>query len=339
MSRDIGIDLGTANVLVYMKDQGIVINEPSVVALLNNGGRVVPYAFGKEAKMMLGRTPALIDVIRPMKDGVIADFKVAGEMIKYFIQTANRVKSWFGPMIIICVPSGSTPVERKAIQEAAESSGAREVFLIEEPMAAAIGAGLPVTEAVGSIIIDIGGGTSEIGILSLGGMVYGKSVRIGGDRLDEAIISYVRRQGNLLIGEITAERIKMTIGAACPPEDGSDGEIMEIRGRDLTNGVPREIKLTERQIAESLVDPIGGIVNAVKVALESAPPELSSDIVENGIVLSGGGAMLKNLGLVIGKITGLNVHVAQDPLLCVINGIGKVINDFATFKSVVFKQN
>ncbi|MDR0572153.1 MAG: rod shape-determining protein [Rickettsiales bacterium] len=339
VAKDIGIDLGTANVLVYIKDQGIVINEPSVVALLNNGGRVVPYAFGKEAKMMLGRTPALIDVIRPMKDGVIADFKVAGEMIKYFIQAANKTRSWFGPIIIICVPSGSTPVERKAIQEAAESSGARDVYLIEEPMAAAIGADLPVMEAIGSIIIDIGGGTSEIGILSLGGMVYGKSVRVGGDKLDEAIISYVRRHNNLLIGEVTAERIKMTIGAACAPEDGGNGEIMEIRGRDLANGVPKEIVLTEKQVAESLVEPIGNIINAIKAALESAPPELSSDIVENGIVLSGGGAMLKNLDLVIRKTTGLSVHVAQNPLLCVINGIGKVINNFKSYKGVVFKQS
>lgn len=338
-SKDIAIDLGTANVLVCIKDEGIVLNEPSVVALLNNNGRVVPYAFGKEAKMMLGRTPALIDVIRPMKDGVIADFKVAGEMIKYFIQSVNKTKSWFGPMIIICVPSGSTPVERKAIQEAAESSGAREVYLIEEPMAAAIGANLPVMEPVGSIIVDIGGGTAEIGILSLGGIVYGKSVRIGGDKLDEAIIAYVRKHHNLLIGEITAEKIKMTIGAACMPEDGSDGEIMEIRGRDLTNGVPREITITEKQVAESLIEPIGQIVDAIKAALESAPPELSSDIVERGVMLSGGGALLKNLDLVIRKTTGLPVHVAEAPLLCVINGIGKVLSDFKNYKSVVFKQS
>ena len=252
-SKDMAIDLGTANILVYLKDKGVVLNEPSVVALIENNGRQVPYAFGKEAKMMLGRTPALIKTIRPMKDGVIADFKVAGEMIKYFIQAVNKTKSWFGPMVIICVPYGSTPVERKAIQEAAESSGTREVFLIEEPMAAAIGANLPVLDPIGSIIIDIGGGTAEIGIISLGGIVYGRSVRVGGDKMDEAIINYVRKNHNLLIGETTAEKIKMTIGAACYPDNNKDGEIMEVRGRDLTSGVPKEIKLTEKQIVEALI--------------------------------------------------------------------------------------
>ena len=246
-SKDMAIDLGTANILVYLKDKGVVLNEPSVVALIENNGRQLPYAFGKEAKMMLGRTPALIKTIRPMKDGVIADFKVAGEMIKYFIQAVNKTKSWFGPMVIICVPYGSTPVERKAIQEAAESSGTREVFLIEEPMAAAIGANLPVLDPIGSIIIDIGGGTAEIGIISLGGIVYGRSVRVGGDKMDEAIINYVRKNHNLLIGETTAEKIKMTIGAACYPDNNKDGEVMEVRGRDLTSGVPKEIKLTEKQ--------------------------------------------------------------------------------------------
>ena len=337
-SKDIAIDLGTANTLVFAKGEGIILNEPSVVAIINNNGRKTPYAFGKEAKIMLGRTPALIETIRPMKDGVIADFKVAGDMIKHFINSVNRTKSWFGPMIIICVPSGSTPVERKAIQEAAESSGAREVFLIEEPMAAAIGANLPVTEATGSIIVDIGGGTAEIGIISLGGMVYGKSVRVGGDKMDEAIISYVRRVHNLLIGETTAERIKTTIGAACFPENNEDGATISIRGRDLTNGVPREMILTERQIAESLSEPVGQIIDAVRIALESAPPELSSDIVERGIVLSGGGAQLKNLDTVIKNVTGLPVYVAEDPLLCVVNGIGKVLNNMKMFKAVLFKQ-
>lgn len=338
-SKDIAIDLGTANILVYLKNEGIVLNEPSVVSLINNNGRKVPYAFGKEAKVMLGRTPALIETIRPMKDGVIADFKVAGEMIKYFIQAVNKSKSWFGPIIIICVPYGSTPVERKAIQEAAESSGAREVFLIEEPMAAAIGAGLPVLDPLGSIIIDIGGGTAEIGIISLGGIVYGQSVRVGGDKMDEAIVNYVRKNHNLLIGETTAERIKMTIGAACAPDDGKDGEKMEVRGRDLVTGVPNEITLNERQIAESLVEPINKIVEAVKVALESAPPELSADIVERGIILSGGSSQIKKLDKVIGKVTGLPVHVAEDPLLCVINGIGKVLSDFKNLKTVLFKQD
>ncbi len=338
-SKDIAIDLGTANILVYLKNEGIVLNEPSVVSLINNNGRKVPYAFGKEAKMMLGRTPALIETIRPMKDGVIADFKVAGEMIKYFIQAVNKSKSWFGPIIIICVPYGSTAVERKAIQEAAESSGAREVFLIEEPMAAAIGAGLPVLDPLGSIIIDIGGGTAEIGIISLGGIVYGQSVRIGGDKMDEAIVNYVRKYHNLLIGETTAERIKMTIGAACVPENGEDGETMEVRGRDLITGVPKEITLNEKQISESLVEPINKIVEAIKVALESAPPELSADIVERGIILSGGSSQIKNLDLVIGKVTGLPVHVAENPLLCVINGIGQVLSDFKNLKTVLFKQD
>lgn len=339
ISKDIAIDLGTANILVYSKGNGIVLNEPSVVALINNNGKKIPYAFGKEAKMMLGRTPALIETIRPMKDGVIADFKVAGEMIKHFIQIVNKNKSWFGPMIIICVPSGSTPVERKAIQEAAESAGAREVYLIEEPMAAAIGANLPVMDPIGSIIVDIGGGTAEIGILSLGGIVYGKSVRVGGDKMDDSIINYVRKNHNLLIGETTAERIKMTIGAACVPENGEDGEIIEVRGRDLSNGVPREITLCERQIAESLVEPIGQIIDAIKVALESAPPELSADIVERGVILSGGGSLIRNLDVAINNVTGLPVYVAENPLLCVINGIGKVINDFKNLKSVLFKQS
>lgn len=337
-AKDISIDLGTANTLVYVKSQGIVLNEPSVVALMEENGRRFPCAFGKEAKMMLGRTPAKIDAIRPMKDGVIADFRVAGEMIKYFIEAVNKRKSWFGPLIIICVPSGSTPVERRAIQEAAESSGAREVYLIEEPMAAAIGAGLPVTEPTGSIIVDIGGGTAEIGILSLGGIVYSKSVRCGGDRLDEAIISYIRRNHNLLIGETTAERIKMTIGAACPPDGKKDGDVMEVRGRDLTNGVPKEIVLTERQIAESLAEPVSHIIDAIKAALECSPPELSSDIVERGIVMSGGSSQLKNLDKVIRKVTGLPVFVAEDPLLCVVNGTGKVLENLKMFRGVLFKQ-
>ena len=338
-SKDIAIDLGTANVLVYLKDKGVVLNEPSVVALIENNGRQIPYAFGKEAKMMLGRTPALIKTIRPMKDGVIADFKVAGEMIKYFINAVNKTKSWFGPTVIICVPYGSTPVERKAIQEAAESSGTKEVFLIEEPMAAAIGANLPVLDPIGSIIVDIGGGTAEIGIISLGGVVYGRSVRIGGDKMDEAIINYVRKNHNLLIGETTAEKIKMTIGAACFPDDGKDGEVMEVRGRDLTNGVPKEIKLTEKQITEALIDPINQIIEAIRVALESAPPELSADIVERGIILSGGGSLIRNLDVAIRKATGLPVFVADDPLLCVINGIGKVLNNFKKLKNVLFKQD
>jgi rod shape-determining protein MreB len=237
------------------------------------------------------------------------------------------------------VPYGSTPVERKAIQEAAESSGARDVYLIEEPMAAAIGANLPVLDPLGSVIIDIGGGTAEIGIISLGGIVYGRSVRVGGDKMDEAIINYVRKYHNLLIGETTAERIKITVGAACLSSDDNEGELIEVRGRDLSSGVPREITLSERQVAESLVEPIGQIVEAVRVALESIPPELSADIVERGIMLSGGGSLIKNIDLTIKRVTGLPVYVAENPLLCVINGIGKVLSDFKTLKGVLFKQD
>lgn len=337
-SRDIAIDLGTANTLVYAKGQGVVLNEPSVVALIHENGKMIPCAFGNTAKMMLGRTPAKIEAIRPMKDGVIADFRVAAEMIKHFIREVNQSRSWLGPTIIICVPSGSTPVERRAIQDAAEGAGANEVFLIEEPMAAAIGANLPVTEPTGSMIVDIGGGTTEVGILSLGGIVYSRSERVGGDKMDDAIISYIRRYHNLLIGEATAERIKKTIGAACPPEDGDGGNV-EVKGRDLSSGIPKEIILTERQIAESLAEPVDQIINAIKVALECTPPELSSDIVEKGIVLSGGGAMLKNLDYVIRQATGLPVFVAEDPLLSVVNGCGKVLENMKMFRAVLFRQD
>lgn len=337
-SRDIAIDLGTANTLVYAKGQGVVLNEPSVVAVMHENGKMIPCAFGNTAKMMLGRTPAKIDAIRPLKDGVIADFRVAAEMIKHFIREVNQTRSWLGPTIIICVPSGSTPVERRAIQDAAEGAGANEVFLIEEPMAAAIGANLPVTEPTGSMIVDIGGGTTEVGILSLGGIVYSRSVRVGGDKMDNAIISYIRRYHNLLIGEATAEKIKKSIGAACPPEDG-DGLTIEVKGRDLANGIPKEMVLTERQIAESLMEPVEQIVEAIKVALESTPPELSSDIVEKGIVLSGGGALLKNLDYVIRQATGLPVFAAETPLLCVVNGCGKVLENMKMFRAVLFRQD
>jgi rod shape-determining protein MreB len=337
-SCDMAIDLGTANTLVYVKDQGVVLNEPSVVALVNDNGSFVPYAYGQEAKLMLGRTPEDITAIRPLKDGVIADFKGAEEMIKHFIQAVHNRKSFTGPLIIVCVPSGSTPVERRAIQDAAESAGARDVYLIEEPMAAAIGAGLPVTEPTGSMIVDIGGGTTEVAVLSLGGIVYARSVRVGGDMMDEAIISYIRRYHNLLVGESTAEKIKKTIGAACPPKKG-DGESMEIKGRDLINGVPKEITLTESQIAESLFEPVTQIVEAVKVALECTPPELSSDIVDKGIVLTGGGALLHNLDAVLRKSTGLPVFIADDPLTCVAVGTGKVLEEFKKFRHVLFKQD
>ncbi len=338
LSTDLAIDLGTANTLVYAKGQGIVLNEPSVVAMVNHNGQMVPYAFGNEAKLMLGRTPAKIEAIRPLKDGVIADFRSAEEMIKHFIHKVHGRRSFTGPMIIICVPSGSTPVERRAIQESAEGAGAREVFLIEEPMAAAIGAGLPVTEPTGSMIVDIGGGTTEVSVLSLGGIVYARSVRVGGDRMDEAIISYIRRHHNLLIGESTAELIKKTIGAAAAPAQG-EGKTIEIKGRDLMHGVPRELTLSEAQIAEALVEPVMQIVEAVKVALESTPPELSSDIVDKGIVLSGGGALLNALDYVLSEATGLPVFIADEPLNCVALGCGKVLEEPLMLKHVLFKQD
>jgi rod shape-determining protein MreB len=337
-SSDMAIDLGTANTLVYVKDKGIELNEPSVVALVKKNGGYVPYAFGHEAKMMLGRTPEEILAIRPLKDGVIADFKGAEEMIKHFIRTVHNRRSFTGPLIIVCVPSGSTPVERRAIQEAAESAGAREVFLIEEPMAAAIGAGLPVTEPTGSMIVDIGGGTTEVAVLSLGGIVYARSVRVGGDKMDEAIISYVRRNHNLLIGDTSAEKIKKRIGSACPP-DNKVGEVMEIKGRDLIEGVPKEIILSEYQISESLIEPVSQIIEAVKIALECTPPELSSDIVDKGIVLTGGGALLRNLDLVIRDATKLPVYVADDALSCVAKGCGAVLEQIDRFKHVLFKQD
>jgi rod shape-determining protein MreB and related proteins len=294
MSSDMAIDLGTANTLVYVKGRGIVLNEPSVVATINRGGKKQVRAVGNDAKMMLGRTPGNIEAIRPMRDGVIADFEIAEEMIKHFIRKVHNRRSFANPMIIVCVPSGSTAVERRAIQESALSAGARRVYLIEEPMAAAIGAGLPVSEPTGSMVVDIGGGTTEVAVLSLGGIVYSRSVRVGGDKMDEAIIAYIRRHQNLLIGEASSERIKKEIGSAAPPADGN-GVTMDIKGRDLLNGVPKEITITQRHIAEALAEPVGAIVEAVKVALEATPPELAADIVDKGIVLTGGGSLLANL--------------------------------------------
>lgn len=341
-SSDMAIDLGTANTLVFVKGKGVVLNEPSVVAMKMVSGHSVPFAFGNEAKLMLGRTPAKIDAIRPLKDGVIADFTSAEEMIKHFIRKVNEGggPSIFRPkpLVIICVPAGSTPVERRAIQESAEKAGAREVYLIEEPMAAAIGAGLPVTEPTGSMIVDIGGGTTEVAVLSLGGIVYARSVRVGGDKMDEAIISYIRRHHNLLIGETTAEKIKKEIGAACAPADGQ-GQLVEIKGRDLINGVPKEIVLSEGQIAEALIEPVGQIIEAVKVALECTPPELSSDIVDKGIALSGGGALLKNLNLVLSQATSLPVFVAENALQCVAVGSGKILDNPDVLKHVLFRQD
>ena len=334
MSADMAIDLGTANTLVYVKGRGIVLNEPSVVAIVNSRNKSQVLAVGEEAKQMLGRTPGNIEAIRPLRDGVIADFEVAEEMIKHFIRKVHNRRSFASPQVIVCVPSGSTAVERRAIQESAESAGARRVFLIEEPMAAAIGAGLPVTEPTGSMVVDIGGGTTEVAVLSLGGIVYARSVRVGGDKMDEAIIGYIRRSHNLLVGEASSERIKQSIGTACPPEDGN-GELIEIKGRDLMNGVPKELVINQRQIAESLAEPVGAIIDAVKVALEHTAPELAADIVDKGIVLTGGGALLGNLDLVLRHATGLPVSIADEPLTSVARGAGRALEEMKTLSNVL----
>ncbi len=333
-SADMAIDLGTANTLVYVKGRGIVLNEPSVVAIFNNNGRNQVLAVGDEAKLMLGRTPGNIQAIRPMRDGVIADFDVAEEMIKHFIRKVHNRRTFANPQVVICVPSGATAVERRAIQESALSAGARRVYLIEEPMAAAIGAGLPVTEPTGSMIVDIGGGTTEVAVLSLGGIVYSRSVRVGGDKMDEAIIAYIRRHHNLLLGESSSERIKKEVGSASVPEDSEDVSI-RIKGRDLMNGVPREVEISRREIAESLAEPVGAIVEAVKVALEATPPELAADIVDKGIILTGGGALLKNLDRVLRDETGLPVSIADEALSCVALGTGRALEHIKTMKHVL----
>ncbi|MEC8531696.1 MAG: rod shape-determining protein [Pseudomonadota bacterium] len=334
MSADMAIDLGTANTLVYVNGRGVVLDEPSVVATASIKGRKQVLAVGDEAKMRLGKTPGNIEATRPLRDGVIADFEVAEEMIKHFIRKVHNRKGFSAPQIIVCVPSGSTAVERRAIQESAESAGARRVFLIEEPMAAAIGAGLPVTEATGSMVVDIGGGTTEVAVLSLGGIAYAQSVRVGGDKMDDAIIAYIRRNHNLLVGEGSAERIKKEIGSACAPSDG-DGAKMEIKGRDLMNGLPKELVISERQIAESLAEPISAIIEAVKVTLEHTAPELAADIVDKGIVLTGGGALLGNIDVVLRDATGLPVSLAEEPLSCVALGTGRCLEEMKTLKDVL----
>jgi rod shape-determining protein MreB len=334
LSADMAIDLGTANTLVYVKGRGIVLNEPSVVAMVEIKGKKQVLAVGDEAKMMLGRTPGNIQAIRPLRDGVIADFEVAEEMIKHFIRKVHNRRTFVRPQIIVAVPSGSTAVERRAIMESAEAAGARRVFLIEEPMAAAIGSGLPVTEPSGSLVVDVGGGTTEVAVISLGGVVYSRSVRVGGDKMDEAIIAYIRRHHNLLVGESSAERIKKQIGTACPPEDG-EGKVMEIKGRDLMNGVPKELVISQRQIAESLAEPVGAIIETVKVTLEHTAPELAADIVDKGIVLTGGGALLGNLDYVLRHATGLPVLVGEDALSCVALGTGRCLEEMKTLKNVL----
>ena len=334
LSKDMAIDLGTANTLVYVKGRDIVLNEPSVVAIAKVRDKNQVLAVGEEAKLMLGRTPGNIEAIRPLKDGVIADFDIAEEMIKYFIRKVHNRRTFASPLVVICVPSGSTAVERRAIQESAEAAGARRVFLIEEPMAAAIGAGLPVTEPTGSMVVDIGGGTTEVAVLSLGGIVYAQSVRVGGDKMNDAIIAYIRRTHNLLVGETSAERIKEEIGTACPPEDG-EGETMEIKGRDLMNGVPKELTISERQMSEALAEPVTQIIEAVKTALEHTAPELAADIVDKGIVLTGGGALLGNLDYVLRYATGLPVSIADGPLSCVAMGTGRALEEMKKLRHVL----
>ncbi len=320
-NRDIGIDLGTANTLVYMKGKGIVMREPSVVAVDKKNETVM--AVGSEAKEMIGRTPGSIQAMRPLKDGVIADFDVTAEMLKHFIRSAVRSTVFNRPRVIVCIPSGVTEVERRAVDEAAHSAGAKEVELIEEPMAAAIGAGLRVEDAAGSMVVDIGGGTSEVAVISLGDIVNSCSVRTAGDDFDEAIVSYIKKKYNLLIGERTAENIKISIGSAFPYEDES---ILEVKGRNLVDGLPKSITVSSEEIREALADPVGAIVDAIRSTLETTPPELSADIIDNGIMLTGGGALLRGLDVLINRETGMPVHVAENPLDCVAVGTGKCLD-------------
>jgi rod shape-determining protein MreB len=334
-STDLAIDLGTANTLIYVQGRGIVLDEPSVVSIRTDaqgGGKKTVQAVGLEAKQMLGRTPGNMQAIRPMKDGVIADFTVTEQMLKYFIKKVHDTRMFRpSPRIIICVPCGSTQVERRAIRESAIGAGARQVFLIEEPMAAAIGAGLPVAEATGSMVVDIGGGTTEVGVISLGGVVYASSVRVGGDRMDDAIINYIRRNYGMLIGEATAEQIKKRMGSAFP---GAEVLEMEVKGRSLAEGVPRSFNVSSNEILEALTEPLNAIVSAVKQALEQTPPELGADIAEKGMVLTGGGALLRDLDRLLMEETGLPVIVADDPLTCVVRGSGMALENMDKLSTV-----
>jgi rod shape-determining protein MreB len=325
-SKDMAIDLGTANTLVYVKGEGVVLNEPSVVAKIDIQGHSQVLAVGNEAKQMLGKTPGKIEAIRPMKDGVIADFEVAEQMIKHFIKKVHKGRALTNPQIVICVPSGATNVERRAIRESADAAGARRVFIIEEPVAAAIGANLPVAEPTGSMIVDIGGGTTEVAVLSLGGVVLSTSIRVAGDKFDLAILEYMRSTHKLAIGEATAERMKKEIGSACPPDDG-EGESMHVKGRDLITGLPKEINISQRQIAEALAEPVAQILDTIKKALEQTPAELAADIVERGIMLTGGGCLLGNLDKVLRRSTSLPISIAEDPLLCVVLGTGRALEE------------
>ena len=333
LSNDLAIDLGTANTLVYVRGNGIVVDEPSVVAVRRNGrGANKVLAVGQEAKMMLGRTPGHIEAIRPMKDGVIADFEVAEAMLRYFIKKANSRRTLIRPRVIVCVPSGITQVEKRAVRESAESAGAREVFLIEEPMAAAIGAGLPITEPTSNMVVDIGGGTTEVAVISLAGIVYSKSVRVGGDKMDEAILQYIKSKYNLLIGERSAELIKTTVGNAYRDEKA---EHMQIKGRDLATGIPKIIGIDSDEVREAIIEQIKTIVETVKSALEQTPPELAADIVDNGIVLTGGVALLKGLDSLLREETGLPITITEDPLTTVVLGSGKALDEIDTLREIM----
>ena len=335
LSNDLAIDLGTANVLVYVKGRGIICSEPSVVAVADgpNGTRKV-LAVGTEAKEMVGRTPGTIRAIRPIKDGVIADFEVTEAMLRYFIQKAHNRSTFLRPRIVISVPSGITEVEKRAVRESALSASAREVYLIEEPMAAAIGAGLPITEPSGNMIIDIGGGTTEVAIISLSGIVYANSVRVGGDKMDEAILNYVKRKYNLLIGERTAERIKIEIGTAYPSDEQRS---LVVKGRDLVAGVPKTLEVHTEDVREALTEPVNAIVEAAKIALERTPPELAADIADKGIVLSGGGSMLQNLDILLREETGLPIMLAEDPFTAVVMGCGRCLDEVDLLRDVTDK--
>lgn len=329
-SNDLAVDLGTANTLVFLKDKGIVCNEPSVVAIQRDTGKVI--AVGAEAQRMLGKTPANIIAMRPLKDGVIADFDRTGEMLKYFIRKVHNRKSFISPRIVIGVPSGITQVEQRAVKDAAQASGAREIYLIEEPMAAALGVGLPIGEPSGNMVVDIGGGTTDVAVISLHGVVYSKAVKNGGDKMDEAIVNYIKSKTKVLIGDRTAEYIKRKIGSAF--KIGNGDKSMEVKGRDLVSGIPKTITIFEEEIREAINEPVMVIINTIKVALENTPPELASDIVDRGIVLAGGGALLRGLDLLLKHETDLPVIIAEDPLCAVVNGVGKVLDDLDILKKV-----
>jgi rod shape-determining protein MreB len=333
-SADLAIDLGTANTLVYARGRGVVLNEPSVVAVSDGDGRTRVMAVGEQAHRMLGRTPGNIRAVRPMRGGVIADFAVAEEMIKHFIHKVHNRSQFTRPRVIVTVPSGSTAVERRSVREAAQAAGARTVILIEEAMASAIGAGLPVTEARGSMVVDIGGGTTEVAVISLGSIVYSRSVDVGGHFMDAAIVGHIRRVHNMLVGDTMAEAIKIDIGSARLPAEG-DGRVHEVRGRDLMSGVPKSLSVTEREIAVALAEPVGTIVETIKTVLEHTAPELAADIVDTGIALAGGGALLDRLDSVIHDATGLPVHIAEEPLLCGVRGAGRALEEIKKLKAVV----